>query len=480
MRTLASKEAQGRRIPSASFGWKSLAVVALFLCSVAGFAQNAGPGLAWGDNEDGQLGMWPVQWRSLEPVPVKGLTGTVAVAAGNLSSVALKQDGTVWAWGANYRCQLGDGTIPIRSNVPLEIHGLSGVVAISGSWEHALVLRNDGTVWGWGFGGFGQLGNGGESNSCVPVQAQGLADVVAIATGFYHSLALERNGTVWAWGDNSAGQLGNFSPGRSNVPIQVSGVSEVVAIASAGMFCLALRSDGSLWAWGSNDHGQLGDGTTETRVLPVCLQGIDHLKAIACGWEYALAVRDDGSLWAWGANGDGQLGIGTYVDSLLPNEVQGLQGIVAAAGGSGHSLALEGDGTLWVWGRNYSGQLGTGNTEGSSVPVKSPTLSGVRAISSGQMHSLALGPPAPPVVSSLTKLGNPFRIVVEGSNLQDGIRVFINESTTEWAPIGHPSRTMIKLKGGNALKAAVPKGDSTNFRFVNPDGGETTVTGWNW
>jgi hypothetical protein len=144
------------------------------------------------------------------------------IAGGALQSLALKSDGTVWAWGNNQYGQLGNGATT-DSSVPVEVQGLTNVVAIGSGAAHSLALRSDGTAWAWGNNYEGELGNGTLTNSNVPVEVQGLTNAVAIAAGYYHSLAVRSDGTVWAWGLNGNGQLGNGTTTNSSVPVQVHG-----------------------------------------------------------------------------------------------------------------------------------------------------------------------------------------------------------------------------------------------------------------
>ena len=201
----------------------------------------SGTVLAWGDNVDGQLGNGTFT-TSNTPVEVSGLTGVTAIAAGgafNHHSLALKSDGTVWAWGYNGGGELGNGTYT-DNNTPVEVNGLSGVTAIAGGGFHGLALKSDGTVWAWGYNVSGQLGNGTNTTSNTPVQVSGLSGVAAIAGGDIHSLALKSDGTVWAWGYNLDGELGNGTYTDSNTPVEVSGLSGVTVIAGGGFHSLAL------------------------------------------------------------------------------------------------------------------------------------------------------------------------------------------------------------------------------------------------
>ena len=175
---------------------------------------------AWGANVYGQLGNG-TRDNSATPVEVIGLADVRAIAAGALHSLALRGDGTVWAWGDNGNGRLGNGT-RTASFTPVQVSGLRDVVAIeTGVSEQSVALKADGTVWAWGLNRTGQLGSGAPTDSAVPVQVGGLADVRAIASGRYHSLALRGDGTVWAWGDNSFGQLGVSTLKRSSTPLRV-------------------------------------------------------------------------------------------------------------------------------------------------------------------------------------------------------------------------------------------------------------------
>ena len=161
------------------------------------------------------------QWRGgLAPVPeqVDALTGVVAVAAGCSGywcifphSLALKGDGTVWAWGDNEAGQLGDGTTTGRTT-PVQVSGLSEVAAVAARAGdvHSVALRSDGTVWEWPAAG-----------RLTPMQVDGLIEVVAVAEGGGHSLALKRDGSLWAWGNNVAGQLGVETIEVRTTPVQV-------------------------------------------------------------------------------------------------------------------------------------------------------------------------------------------------------------------------------------------------------------------
>ena len=323
--------------------------------------------------------------------PVVGLDPTT-VATGFRHSLALKDDGTVWAWGDNSQYRLGDGTFVIYRETPVQVRDLSGGVEVGAGGAHSLALRDDGTVWAWGYNNHGQLGDGATTDRHTPVQVRDLSGVVSISSGGWHSLALRDDGTVWAWGWNEFGQLGDGTTTDRYSPVQVQNLSGVVSVAGGGGHSLALRDDGTLWAWGWNEHGQLGDGATTDRHTPVQVRDLSGVVSIASGVAggHSLALRDDGTVWAWGNNWEGQIGDGTTTDRHTPVQVRDLSGVVSIASGSGHSLAIRDDGALWARGWNEHGQLGDGTTTSRHMPVQVRDLSGVVSISGGEEYSLAL------------------------------------------------------------------------------------------
>jgi alpha-tubulin suppressor-like RCC1 family protein len=388
----------------------------------------------------------------------------------------LKPDGTVVAWGSNLEMAIGDGTGTDRpSPVPVCAPGatapctsfLSDITAIAAGVNISLALKRDGTVWAWGIGDMGMLGIATKDGSNTPAEvcAAGqqapcssfLTDVVAIAAGAEHSLALKRDGTVWAFGLNSSGQLGapsadqctsagfNGTPGTispcSLTPVKVTGLSGVKAIAAGASHNLALKRDGTVWTWGANHNAQLGNGTntgttsgcaSPTPSLQILcgvqqaapVAGVSGVVAVAAGAGHSLALRRDSSVLAWGNNAAGELGSPTTETcagapcSTRPLQVAGLSGVTAIAGGGralgqggttqtivDHSVALMRDRTVRTWGYNGSAQLGdtsrctalpappafpSFSCTNSTSPVPVVGLAGVTAISSGAAHMLAL------------------------------------------------------------------------------------------
>ena len=351
----------------------------------------------WGYNAYGQVGDGTTAFRPT-PVQVSGLSGVIALSAGGDHSLGVKSDGSVWAWGSNGSGQLGDGTTTDRLT-PVRVSGLSGVVAVAAGANHSLALKSDGSVWAWGYNVYGQLGDGTTISRTTPVQVNGLSGIVALGAGGDHSLGVKSDGSVWAWGYNLLGQLGDGTTTDRLTPVRVSGLSGVVAVAAGANHSLALKSDGSVWAWGSNGWGQLGVTGTD-RPTPVQVSGLSGVVAVDADSVNSLALKSDGSVWAWGSNLYGQLGDGSTTSSRsMPVQVSGLSGAVAVSAGYYHSLALKSDGTLWAWGDNDTGQLGDGGSVSRSRPVRVLGLQGAAAVSAGGYSSLAVA------AATLTPIG---------------------------------------------------------------------------
>jgi alpha-tubulin suppressor-like RCC1 family protein len=206
---------------------------------------------AWGSNFAGELGNGSSTDSSI-PVQVSGLTGVTAIAAGDSHSLAVRGDGTAWAWGYNFDGELGNGTTTFNESTPVQVSALTGLTAIAAGGNHSLAMRGDGTVWAWGSNFAGELGNGTTTNASTPVQVSAPSSVNAIAAGGIHSLAMRGDGTVWAWGDNSLGELGNGTTNSASTPVQVSGLAGVTAIAAGDLYSLAVHTTALSPAVGSS------------------------------------------------------------------------------------------------------------------------------------------------------------------------------------------------------------------------------------
>ncbi|GBD99605.1 regulator of chromosome condensation (RCC1) repeat protein [bacterium BMS3Abin07] len=342
----------------------------------------AGAIMTEGLNEYGQLGDGTTNSRD-GLLPIGGMEDVIKVASGMDYSVAIKSDGSVWAWGRNNMGQLGNGTLE-DSHIPVLVKELYKVTDVAAGKYHTLALRADGTVWAWGRNSYGQLGNGSIRDSNIPVKVKGLSNITAIAAGTYHSAAVRSDGTVWTWGWNLFGQIGDNTTKTRTEPVIVTGLPKIINVAAGLHYTLALASDGTVRAWGWNINGLLGDGTNVNRLIPVKVKKLSGIIDIAAGLNHSLALKKDGHVWAWGGNKYSQLGRKDDAGSL-PSEVGGVGNIRKVAAGMYHSMALMKDGTIWIWGKDLKDQ------PAKSSPVRIWNVSSVNDIAGGKYFTLVVG-----------------------------------------------------------------------------------------
>jgi Regulator of chromosome condensation (RCC1) repeat len=253
-----------------------------------------GTAWAWGSNFHGELGDGTTDAR-FAPVQVTGLTGVTQVAGGCDHSLALRSDGTVWAWGGNTVGQLGRGTITGGEVTAAPVSGLAGVTKIAAGCEFSLALRSDGTVWAWGGNDNGQLGDGTLTGHATPVRVTqiGAVHIAGAAVGYKSAAILGTDGSVWAWGNDTRGQLGN-APAATPVTRPVNTIradSGITQVAAGGGDMVALKSDGTVLAWGDNTDGELGIGTKTPVTGPVQVTGLTGAAQVAAGAEAGFAVH---------------------------------------------------------------------------------------------------------------------------------------------------------------------------------------------
>ena len=351
---------------------------------------------AFGFNGYGQLGDATTEERRT-PVQVVGptapdpaLTEVVAIAAGFWHTLALKRDRTVWAWGLNNIGQLGNGTVGGTWTRPGQVlasdaTALGNVVAIAAGTNHSLALKADGSIWAWGSNFNGELGDGGTTPQPRAIQVPNLSGVTAIAAGMSHNLALKTDGaptgTAWSWGLNTDGQLGDGTNETRRVPFAVR--SDVISVVAGSSHSLVVLADGVVLGAGANSDGQLGDGTTDPRSNLVPVFPIAGIRTLAAGTHHTLGARDDGTVWGAGANPHGELGDQTTTPRTQPVRALWVSDALSVAVSRDyfdfreHSVALGADGRVWTWGSNYYGELGHGTGAGDTrlTPRRIPGFS---------------------------------------------------------------------------------------------------------
>lgn len=349
------------------------------------------------------------------------LTGQIACGAQHV--IALKSNGTLFAWGQQTGGRLGNG-LTTSASVLLPVHVLksgtinfSNVADIAAGNDHNLVLDSGAVPWTFGNNGNGQLGNNTKTASAYPVRVlksgtagDYLTGISQVAGGTGFSLATGSDGRLWAWGTTANGCLGNGATSGDQlfaVNVTTSGTGNpkltgVVQAAAGATFALAVDGVGQIWSWGSNANGQLGIGsiTQQARALRVKVSGssiFTGASAVAAGISHSVALcsggTNNGSVWCWGLQTSGRLGNGQtaagnimYPVRVRTSGSQYLSNVVEVAAGPDFCLALDASAQVWAWGNNSSGNLGDGTTTASAyaklVPLSLPTgvtVTGIRA-----------------------------------------------------------------------------------------------------
>jgi alpha-tubulin suppressor-like RCC1 family protein len=315
--------------------------------------------------------------------------GVKAVSAGWNKTVAIKTDGSLWAWGYNGFGQLGDGTTTDRS-VPTRIGANNDWTDVSSGGYHTAAIKTDGSLWAWGHNNYGQLGDGTTIDRYVPTRIGTDNGWAAVFAGWNHTVAIKIDGTLWAWGLNEVGQLGDGTTTDRNVPTRIGADNDWAAISTDYYHTVAIKTDGTLWAWGRNDFGQLGNGTTTDSNTPRQIVTDNDWAAVSAGYAYTVAIKTDGSLWAWGDNGGGRLGDGTNIARDVPTRIGTDNDWASISAGSIHTIAIKTNGSRWAWGWNTYGMLGDGTTENRYTPAQIGNDNDWAVVSAGYMHSAAI------------------------------------------------------------------------------------------
>ena len=316
------------------------------------------------------------------------------VSAGTYHSVAIKTDGTIWAWGKNDKGQLGDGTT-INKNIPTQIGADSDWVDIEASGEfNTMALKSNGTLWAWGDNTHGQIGDGnyglGVFNA-IPTQVGSDNDWVKFSINTY---AIKSNGTLWGWGYNIDGRLGTGNNLPHYTPFQIGTDTDWVDINTGGNQTLALKSDGTLWGWGLNKSGSLAIGEpSETFIITTPTQTgnntSDWSKIEVGGCCSSKMIKTNGSLWAMGLGSNGNLGNGNILSVNVPTQI-GNDTDWDIISTSNHSCAIKTNGTLWTWGLNFAGQLGDGTVISRNTPAQIGQDTTWLSVKTGDFHTVAL------------------------------------------------------------------------------------------
>ena len=336
-----------------------------------------------GPNGNGLLGQNDVTDRS-SPTQIPG-TSWKAISSSYEGLYASKSDGTLWAWGNNAHGQMGNnlqGT-HLKYSSPIQIPGTQWVEKIpdNGYAYDAIAVKSDGTLWAWGSNTTGgELGQNDRVNYSSPVQIPGTQWTTSGMNGSSGGIAQQHftktDGTLWTWGYELRGGLGQNDRVNYSSPTQVPGT--YWAGPHGGYYnASCFKTDGTLWMWGANTAGELGQNEVGVSYYssPVQLPGTTWSVARdkISGYYHWGAIKTDGTLWMWGSDGGhGSLGINSRTNRSSPQQVPGTEWTEISCGPHYNSGARKSDGTYWVWGKNDQGQLGLNDLIYRSSPTQVP------------------------------------------------------------------------------------------------------------
>jgi len=339
--------------------------------------------VALGENRAGEAARPPVINRFLPAARVDLPTKAVQVVADEDSSYALLDDGTVWAWGRGYERQLGvvvNGPSGSDRHTPAPVPGLRDVVAIAARGNVALAVRQDGTVWAWGALPAWLRGKTPEFPGVAPpVAVAGLTHVTRVVGGA-QGFALTDDGRVFAWGANHRGGLGLGRVSSENLPpTEVPALQGVVSIAVGAAANAAVTPDGRVLTWGHNEQANLGDGGhvdpgDPAQPVPTPVKGISDAVAVKAGTygRHLIVRRRNRTLIGWGNSDWGQLGAGVSGDFQPRPTAIALPGVDDYWLGGNFSFARTADGALWFWGEESATRYFTGVKRNQRVPIVVP------------------------------------------------------------------------------------------------------------
>jgi hypothetical protein len=351
----------------------------------------------WGEAFSGRLGDSTFIDKFTPVTTFAGGTNWKQVSCGSNHTAAIKTDGTLWVWGDELNGRLGNNRNSLNISTPVTTFaGGTNWKQVSCGAGHMAAIKTDGTLWTWGGGISGRLGNASITDRSTPVTTfAGGTNWKQVSAGGDYTAAIKTDGTLWTWGSGTTGRLGNASITDRSTPVTTfAGGTNWKQVSCGDPNGAAIKTDGTLWTWGNGGNGRLGNATITDSSTPVTtFAGGTNWKQVSCGSGHMTAIKTDGTLWTWGSGGNGRLGNAAITDRSTP--------VTTFAGGTNwkqvdseesfHSAAIKTDGTLWTWGSGASGRLGNNVDADRSTPVT--TFAGGtnwKQVSLGSEHMAAI------------------------------------------------------------------------------------------
>ncbi|OWM76355.1 ultraviolet-B receptor UVR8 isoform X2 [Punica granatum] len=334
---------------------------------------------SWGRGEDGQLGHGDAEDR-LFPTQLNALDGheVVSVICGADHTIAYSESRLEvysWGWGDFGRLGHGNSSDLFTPQPVKALHGLR-IKQIACGDSHCLAVTMEGEVQSWGRNQNGQLGLGHTEDSLMPQKIQAFRglSVKMVAAGAEHTAAITDDGELYGWGWGRYGNLGLGDRNDRSIPEKVSSVhgEEMVLVACGWRHTISVSASGGLYTYGWSKYGQLGQGDFEDHLIPHKLEALrdSFISQVSGGWRHTMALTSDGKLYGWGWNKFGQVGTGDNADYCAPMHIKlpNDQKVVYVSCGWRHTLAVTDRHNLFSWGRGTNGQLGHGECIDGNVP----------------------------------------------------------------------------------------------------------------
>ena len=312
----------------------------------------------WGGNDYGQLGIGNNE-SQLGPNQIGNQHDWVNISVGPASVLALKKDGTLWGWGKNTTNQLGIGTAVNVIN-PIQIGTDSDwSSSFSMGQDYAMAIKSNGTLWAWGQGYSGQFGRSIRFDSSpTPIQIGNSTDWIKISAGSSHSLGIKKDSTLWSWGNNYNGQLGLGNKITTLIPTQIGNENNWSKVAVSNNASMAIKSDKTVWAWGRVAVRDRFYSDSDSLTTPAKINDDQDWKSFTFKNKYVLLLKDNGTLWLWDL----------VLQNPPLNTFGGNQWEVSFA--STVNVASKKDGSIWTWGANSKGQIGNWTSNTEKFPIK--------------------------------------------------------------------------------------------------------------
>ena len=320
-------------------------------------------GTLWGCgyNYYGQIGLGDTTNRKAFMQITANTNDIKSFYCGENYTILLKNDGTLWACGANVYGQLGLGDTTNRKTFAIISTNTNDVKSICCGNNYTFILKNDGTLWGCGYNNSGQLGFGDTKDRKIFTKITDIYDIKSVYCGYGYTIILKNDGTLWGCGSNGLGQLGLGNTNSKTAFTQITtNVDNIKSVYCGQNYTFILKNDGTLWGCGNNEYGQLGLGDTKNRkTFSIISTNTNDIKSIYCGGYCSFILKNDGTLWGCGYNNGGQLGLGDKTNrttfTIISANTNDIKSVYC---GGYHTLILKNDSTLWGCGDNGYGQLG--------------------------------------------------------------------------------------------------------------------------